>query len=80
MQNIHPLVFVNAARDAILACDVVEWASPYGWQVSMDSLRHVWRTYGDLYFNLALYQLREEDRVRIVAVDRVYLLNAYAPG
>ncbi|WP_199098023.1 hypothetical protein [Dyella sp. ASV21] len=76
MREIHPLVFVNAARNAIMACDVIGWAPPHGWQVSMDSLRDVWRTYGDLYFNLALYQLREEGRIRIVEVDRVYLLDA----
>lgn len=73
MRYTHSHFFIHAARDAILSCDVTKWRSPHGWQISMESLRSVWRTYGTLYFNLALYQLVQQGRVRILAVDRVFL-------
>lgn len=75
MNHLYHLTFINAARNAILVCDVIQW-TPNGWQISMESLRAVWRTYGTGYFNLALYQLVQQGRVRILAVDRVFLTNA----
>lgn len=81
MRHSQHLSLIYAARTAILACDVTGHVSPHGRQICMESLRQVWRTHDTLYFNLALYLLREEGLIRILAVDRLYLVDAKpAPG
>ncbi len=75
MHTIHHRFLVAIARAAILSCDVVSCTSPYGRQVSQESLQKVWRTCGALYFNLALYGLEREGRVCILSVDRIFLTN-----